>query len=130
MNIDYDGKPKFERPRKLTEVESLPQFIDKPPISIPTDERAVETDILFTNLAKAYIKGNVVLDALSKMEPAHSIPIDEAADAVRAAAIRLDKEISINGSIITYGMYQRAIDIVLGKKWEIRLETVSAKIPA
>jgi len=130
--IDYNGRPGFQRPRKLTEVSNLEQFQDKLIENAfqQIDEREEATDQLFSDLAKTYLKGRALLNGLSKMDPAQFIPIEEFADSTRAAAKRLDKEGSKDGEIITYNLYQKAIDLTLAKKWEIRGTVINMRIPA
>ncbi len=132
MDIEYTGRKDFSRPRKLSETETLSQFQDRVEKNAfgTQDERSIGTDAIFTDLAKTYLKGRVLLDGLSKMDPAQFIPIEEFADATRASAIRLDKEASKNGSIITYSLYQKSIDKILEKKWEIRGDVINIKLPA
>jgi hypothetical protein len=132
MSIEYSGRQKFERPRKLSEIEGLEHYKDRIEFDAfgTIDERDQFTDGLYTDLAKVYLKGEVVKDALSNMNPAQFIPIEEGADPVRAAAIRIASEASENGTIITYSMFQKCVDIMLAKKWELRGTVIGTKIPA
>lgn len=132
MNIDYNGRPQFSRPRKLTDLGTIEHFKDNLDYEAfgNEDERDQLIDKIFTDLAKTYLKGNKLKEGLSKMDPAQYIPIEEACDSTRAAAIRLNKEESKEGSIITYSLYQKAVDIILAKKWEIRGTAISMKLPA
>lgn len=131
MPFDYNGRKPFERPRKLEELE-LEQYknVVIPNETAQSSERDNATDGLFSKLAKTYIKGNKLKSALSKMDPAQFIPIEEFADETRAAAERLDTINSKKGSIITYGLYQKAVDTILNKKWEIRGTVLKMQIPA
>ena len=132
MSIDYNGRKPFSRDRKLFETESLEQFQDRIEKNAfgQEDERGKATDELYSDLAKTYLKGRVLRDALSKMDPAQFIPIEEFADSTRAAAIRIAREISKDGDIITYSMYQKAVDTILERKWEIRATVLDLQIPA
>ena len=132
MDIEYQGRKDFSRPRKLSETESLPHFQDKVETNAfgVEDERSIAADVLFTDLAKTYLKGKVLLEGLSKMDPAQFIPIEEFADSTRASAIRLDKDSSKDGSIITYSLYQASIDKILEKKWELRGDVINIRLPA
>lgn len=132
MNIERSGKPDFSRPRKLTEINNLPQFqdvIEKNAFG-QIDEREIATDDLYTDLTKTFFKGKAVLEGLSKMDPAQFIPIEEAADSTRAAATRLDKSGSNSGEILTYSLFQKAVSLILDKKWELRGDVIDMKIPA
>tara|TARA_R110002074_G_scaffold402324_1_gene607020 strand:+ start:54064 stop:56013 length:1950 start_codon:yes stop_codon:yes gene_type:complete len=131
MRLEYDGRKPFERERKLTEIQDIEQFKDKlTNDAFGVDERQEVIDSLFDGLATTYLAGNVVKKGLSEMDPAQFIPIEEFADSVRAAATRLAKENSKDGEIITYSLYQKAIDITLAKKWDLRGEVINMKVPA
>jgi len=131
MNLEYDGRKPFQRERKLTEITTAEQFRDQlNSDAFGTDERQDAVDALFDGLAETFLAGNVVKNGLAEMNPAQSIPIEEFADSVRAAATRLAKEASQDGEIITYGMYQKAVEIVLGKKWDLRGEVINMNVPA
>jgi len=132
MSIEYSGKQNFSRARKLSEIEGFEHYKDKVQFDAfsTIDERDQFTDELFTKLAKTYLKGEVVKEGLSRMDPAQFIPIEEGADPVRAAAIRIARETSENGTIITYTMFQKAVDVVLNKKWELRGTVINTQIPA
>ncbi|MCB1713061.1 MAG: hypothetical protein KDH96_11465, partial [Candidatus Riesia sp.] len=131
MGIEYNGRKPFSRPRKLEETSDdvRVQDIPKDPTE-SVDERQEAIDGIFTDLAKTYLKGKVIQEGLSNMDPAQFIPVEEYADAARAGASRLAQEDSQNGNIITYGLYQKAIEIILDKKWELRGTIIDMKIPA
>ena len=131
MNIEYNGRPDFSRPRKLSEIESIDYFNDNLYGGFTgQNEKDAYTDKLFTDLARVYLKGEVLKEGLSKMNPAQFIPIDDSADAVRAAATRIAAEESQIGKIITYSMYQTCVDTTLDRKWEMRGAILSGQIPA
>lgn len=132
MSIEYNGRKEFSRERKLEETETLEQLKDRIESSAfgQENERDEATDQLYSDLAKVYLKGRVLQDALRNMDPAQFIPIEEFADSTRAAARRIAKDVSQNGEIITYSLYQKCVDIVLLKKWEIRGTVLDMKIPA
>lgn len=133
MSIDYQGRKDFSRPRKLVEKDvTLEQYQDRIEVNAfgAVDEREVAVDELFTDLAKTYLKGRVLQQGLSKMDPAQFIPIEEFADTARAAAKRLDMTASEDGEVITYSLYQKAVDKILAKKWELRGEVMAMKVPA
>jgi len=69
MNINYNGRPDFSRPRKLTEIESIDYFNDNLYGGFTGEsEKDKYTDRLFTNLARVYLKGEVLKNGLSRME--------------------------------------------------------------
>ena len=131
MGIEYNGRKEFQRPRKLTEIETLDQFRDNlNSDNFVQDERAEFADELYKGLSKTYLAGESLKRGLSQMSPAQFIPIEEFADSVRGAAIRVAKEASKDGDRITYSMFQKAIEVVLGKKWELRGEVINMRVPA
>jgi len=119
--LGYDGTPEFSRKRKLSELNQQVSgdfTIDlKPPVG---DDREVDADKLFKDLAATYIKGEALKRGLSKMDPAQEIPIDETEEAVIAAARRIAEEESRSGTVVTYSMYQNCISAINDNKWEIR----------
>lgn len=130
MPIDYNGRPEFSKKRKLTDITNLEHFEDILVDKAPANERAQAADELFKDVAKTYLKGNVVLDSLAKMDPAQFIPIEENADSVRASASRLDRDESRDGTIISYNLYQKAINTIMVKKWAIRGKVLNVSVPA
>jgi hypothetical protein len=126
MSFEYNGKPKFSRNRILSEVESPNESTKIPPI---IDPRSAEVDQAFTNVAKSYLKGRIVKDALSKMDPAQWIPIEEPG-LESAAAIRISEEDSKNGTIITYSMFQSCVDFIIDTRKDISGQILSGDIPA
>lgn len=131
MGIEYDGRKPFSKPRKLVELGSLEQFQDKLNTEVfGDDEREGVVDDIYTGLAKTYLKGKVLKEGLSKMDPAQFIPIEEFAEETSAAANRLAKENSKEGTVITYSLYQKAIEIILDKKWSLRATVINMRVPA
>lgn len=128
--LDYNGRPEFKKERALFEEPlgtDLFKKIDKLPEA--TTERQQELDKLFKDIAKTYIKGNALQRGLSEMDPAGFIPIGEEAESVRASARRLDKDQSINGTRITFSMYQQAIDKTFADNSKIQAKYLDIKLP-
>lgn len=120
--LEYDGVPQPTRRRKLVEqnLELSPDdpLVDKkPPVK---DDRQEDVNALLRRLAGIFAKGEALKRGLSKMDPAQSIPIDQDANSTVAAATRLFKDESQEGKVITYSMYQKSIDFINDKKWEVR----------
>lgn len=117
-DLDYKGIDDFSRERKLSEY--IPQSIleDGTPnvVELPDDI----SKRLFTNIAKTYLKGQVVKKGLSLMEEAQFIPIPEDNGEVSSAAFRLNKKLSENGKKIPFTMYQKCVDILADRQWEAR----------
>lgn len=132
MGVEYDGRKPFSRPRKLTEIEQLQQFQDNilRDVEGTIDEREELADNIYTDLAKTYLKGESLKRGLSDMMPAQYIPVEEFADSTRASANRIAPESSEKGDIITYGMFQKCVDIIMRKKWELRGTVVNMQVPA
>jgi hypothetical protein len=131
MAIEYNGRKEFKRPRKLSET-SVNSYVNDLQSTEDTevDERQKAIDTIFSKLTKTYLKGNVLKKALSEMSPAQFIPIESDAELTSASAIRLAKENSNQGKIITYSLFQKSVDIILKKKWEIKGEVFNGSIPA
>ncbi len=130
--IKFDGKPKLERKRKLSEdnfISAVDSLLGDKTSKSNLSEREQQVDSLFTDIARTYIKGNVVKNGLSGMDPAQEIPIDEFDEKTRAAARRLDSSESREGSVITYSMYQAAIDTVMARNWGMRLKFLQLEAP-
>lgn len=127
-NLDYNGRPKFERPRKLSEESNFISRLKdlKRPIS---NEREEAITNIFKGLGQTFIKGDKLQQALKNMEPAQFIPIEEGADLVSKAASRLDNEASLRGTIITYSMYTNAIDYCLKQQWNDRIKYTAITSP-
>lgn len=126
MSLEYNGKPSFSRKRKLIETERPVENTQIPPIQ---EDRSVTVDQAFVNVAKSYLKGKVVKEALSKMDPAQWIPIEDTG-VESAAAIRISEEQSKNGTIITYSMFQSCVDYIIDNRKNISGEILSGTIPA
>lgn len=129
--IDYDGTPELNRKRKLVELPfdlAGSQELDLNLQVDPTRQNAV--DNIYREMARTYIKGNVLLKGLSEMYPAQFIPIEDGADTTKAAARRLALDESRNGTVITYSMFQNAVDTILDNNWTIRVEYLNITAPA
>lgn len=130
--LEFKGVPEPSRDRKLhetvlqTEGLASDKLDAKPPVQ---DSRDLKMDKLLKKLAATYIKGNKLLKGLGGMEPAQSIPIEDGADSTAAAADRFDADGSLHGKVITYSMFQRAVDTMLGKKWEFRKRYFLGQFP-
>lgn len=132
-DINFDGKPRIDRSRSLTENEfDLSSIIKKDNIPVPKDidERKERIDKLFTDLGRTLIKGTVVKDGLSKMNPAQDIPISQ--DNARAviAAKRLNSKESREGTVITYSMFQNSVDEIFEENWNLRVKFLNVSTPA
>ncbi len=130
--LEYDGRKDLLRKRKLVEepAQSESSRSAQDILPSPAQNRLSSTDELFAGLGRTYIRGQKIKDGLSKMDPAQSIPIEPNANSTRAAAIHIAPEESLNGEIITFSMYQKCVDTILAKKWELRATYLSTKIPA
>lgn len=131
-NINYNGRSEFSRPRTLTEqannASTQGQFTDA--IRPETDTRQEVVDQIFEDLARTYLKGDKLKKAIRALDPAQYIPIEPDNEEVSAAAQRLSREQSQDGTVITYNMYTNAIDSILETQWSLRVEYMKANIPA
>ncbi len=129
--IGFKGIPEPNKPRRLVEqnlpIDDAAKQDKKPPV---VTEREVAAQELYRSLAKTYLKGRALKKGLAGMDPAGFIPIEDAASEVSAAAIRLDRAESKNGTIITYSMYQKSVDAIHAQKWEVRRRYFNVNIPA
>lgn len=128
--INYNGKPELNRNRSLFEEPlgtDLYKKIDRLPEARTEKQQVV--DRIFKDLAKTYIKGNVLQRGMANMDPASFIPITDGADSVRGAARRFDKDQSINGTRITFSMYQSAIDRIFDDNSKIQAKYLKVDLP-
>lgn len=121
QKIGYNGLPEYNKPRKLVETNNnkdvnSPLSDKKPPV---LTDRQKEADELYRSIAQTYIKGRKLQKGLAGMDPAAYIPIVEDSDA-GVSARRLFENESKNGTIITYSMFQKSVDYIYQKKWEMR----------
>jgi hypothetical protein len=131
QKIGYNGIPEFDKPRKLVE-DNVPYDSNTPKADLkppPVDSREEATYEIFRQLATTYLKGEKLKKGLAGMDPANYIPIEASAGEVAAAARRLNKEQSNDGTIITYSMFQKCVDEIYAKKWEIRRRYFNTGIP-
>lgn len=116
-SLDFQGLPEFRRDRHLTNSVRTQAALDNQPVPNPEDtalvERVESVDGLFSKLATTYLKGKVIQEALSKMEPDQWIPIEPGATTVVAAARRRNPRESADGTRITFRMFQGCIDQLL-----------------
>ena len=116
-DIEFNGIPEYIRPRKLEETNfDLPRDYlsdQKPPVK---EDRELIIENELYKVAETFIKGEALKRAISKMEPAQFIPVDEKAETVIAACQRLFKKESEDASIVTFSMYQSCIEKINSKK--------------
>lgn len=115
-DLEFDGIKQPVRPRNLQEADSNNREYQedlKPPTM--EDRDLIIEDLLF-KLSETYLKGEALKKAISKMEPAQWIPVDEKAEEVIAGCNRLFLNESEKGSIITFSMYQNCIEKINDKK--------------
>lgn len=111
MGLDYQGKPDFKRERDLFLEQvsrNASDFID-PSVS---DQKQPEEDQLFDDMARTYLKGEALKNALAELDPAGFIPVEDESR-VRAAVARRAPDIP-DGSIITFGLFKEACEYLAG----------------
>jgi len=115
-DLEFDGVPQPTRPRVLQEADGAnrPYQEDlKPPVM---EERDLLIEDLLFKVSETYLKGEALKKAISKMEPAQWIPVDDKAEDVVAACNRLYLNESEKGTIITFSMYQGCIEKINQRK--------------
>lgn len=131
QKIGYNGVPEFNKPRKLIEENDVFDEENDLKDLKPTVEENREdaTYELFRKLAVTYVKGEKLKKGLAGMEPASYIPIESYAEEVSVAAKRLNQQESRDGTVITYSMFQKCVDEIYAKKWEVRRRYFNTGIP-
>lgn len=128
QGLEYDGSTALDKKRQLFEVPTDDPVAPAIPID-ETDPIDDATTTLFTNLGKAYLKGEKLKQGLSAMEPVQFIPISSDAGRVSRSAQRLSEEQSNKGTIIPFTLYQLAVDILADKQWKVRRMYETVDIP-
>lgn len=119
-SLDYNGVPIPTRPRRLSELEGQKYIEDKPPIGTKeATERQDAVNNLFNSVAKTFLKGEKLLEAIGNMGPAQWIPIEVEAIDTAEAARRLAGDESVNGTRITFSMFQKSVQALLERRREI-----------
>lgn len=129
--LDYDGTPELNRRRTLSEQESSSILQDnKQDRQLDADTTKQETTQIFVDLAKTYLKGQALKNGIRKMDQGGYIPVEDGADTVAAACMRLDKAGTINGTIIPYNLYTRCVDSLIEAQWNMRLFYYDVSMPS
>jgi len=128
-SLEYNGRPEFERKRHLEETGTSSALKDlvRP---LETDERQEAINQIFKDLAKTYLKGSKLQQAIRNMDPAQFIPIELGAETVSNSARRQYPEQSRSGTIVTYSMYCNSIDRLLDKQNKLKTNYTTISIPA
>ena len=113
MALDYDGRPGRPFKRELKDV--IGRLKDSIPLDPPAQEDS-EEDKIFTEIARAYIKGNKLKEALGNTNRAGFIPVEDYSD-VKFAIQRIDD--TQKGDIITFGLFKEACEYISGKAQNI-----------
>jgi hypothetical protein len=106
MALDYNGIPRKDHRRELKDPlnflrEDSPIFFEEDPV--------VDDDILFRDIAKAYMKGKKLQDGLGDMNPAAFIPVEKGAK-VRSAIQRVEPNETADR--ITFGLFKEACQFI------------------
>ena len=104
MDLDYSGIPEPEFKRELRDQLNLLASDAVVLTQVVTEDEATTA---FNDIAKAFIKGDKLKKALSDLNPAAFIPVQEGA-AVRASLARLGEDVNI----ITYGLFKTAVEFL------------------
>lgn len=130
MSIEYEGRRPYEKPRKLTELGVQDSYRDNSPPPSDVDPEKDAIDQLFSRLAKTYLKGKSLKAGLGNMNPAQFIIIEDDATETAASARRLSAEQSKDGTVISYSLFQLAVDTIIRKKKILKGTVLNGSIPA
>lgn len=109
MGLDYNGIPKFSRERDLflnrLDNRDISSFIDE-------EDKSTFEDRIFDDVARTYLKGEALKEALGEMLKAGFIPVEPTSKVV-ASLQRLDPAAD-NYTTITFGMFKEACEYLHG----------------
>jgi methyl-accepting chemotaxis protein len=107
MGLDYNGIPEFSRKRDL-----FISSIDGNLLSsiIEEDTRDKIEDRIFDDLARTYLKGEALKEALGDMDKAGFIPV-EARSKVISSIQRINPDAD-NYNVITFGLFKEACEFL------------------
>lgn len=112
MSLDYRGLPDFIRERELATTNvsraRINSFIDK---AKPQSQE----DIVFDDLAKIYLKGEALKNAIGEMGLQTFIPVEDGAS-VKASIQRI---YSSRTDIITFGQFKEACEFIASRNSSI-----------
>lgn len=110
MSLDSSGKPTRDHRRELKDPLNISRLDNIEAIFKVEPED--ETEVLFKDLAKVFMKGNKLKEGLGNMNPAAFIPVEEGAP-VRVAMQRRNSSESTD--VITFGLFKEACDWIAGR---------------
>lgn len=118
-SLDYRGIPEFSRDRDLFLAKADPNqvstYIDKTtPVS--------EADLRFDDVARAYLKGNALQNAIKNLNKGGFIPVEPESSVVVSIQRQYPK--NDNYLVITFGMYQQACEFMSGRSMSLNEENL------
>lgn len=105
MGLDYSGIPSFSRERDLF-LKSITRDALEP--FVEEDTEAPIEDRLFDDVARTFLKGEALKEALGDMDKAGFIPVEPLSKVI-ASLQRLDPK-SEDYTVITFGMFKEACE--------------------
>lgn len=119
MSLDYKGIPEFSRDRDLylasIDPNQVSSFVEKnTPVS--------EADLRFDELAKTYLKGNALQNAIKNLNPGGFIPVEPESSVVVSIQRQYPKNENYN--VITFGMFQEATEFLSSRSMALNEDNI------
>lgn len=112
-NLGYDGFPKdFQRERNLNLAKINRNLISKI-ADAPTGPTGSQAERIFDQIARTYLKGEALKDALGAMDPANYIPVESRSEVI--ASIQRVFPKAENFQVITFGQYKEACEFLASR---------------
>jgi hypothetical protein len=117
MGLDYNGIPEFSRKRDLF-ISSLEDNLLSSVIE--EDSRDSIEDRIFDDIARTYLKGEALKEALGDMDKAGFIPV-EASSKVISSIQRVNPDAD-NYNVITFGLFKEACEFLHSRSTSLNEE--------
>ena len=111
MPLDYNGIPEFSRKRELR-LQNVPRAQLDAFLETSQDDESPE-DEMFDNVARTFIKGEVLKDGIANMNPAGFVPVEEEASVI--ASIQRVNPGAESYLRITFGMFKEACEHIASR---------------
>lgn len=117
MGLDYSGIPEFSRDRDLF-ISSLSDNLLSS--AIEEDSRDSIEDRIFDDLARTYLKGEALKEALGDMGKAGFIPVEDMSKVI--ASIQRVNPDADNYNVITFGLFKEACEFLQDRSTSLNEE--------
>jgi hypothetical protein len=122
VGLEYKGNPELRRDRDFVlsnlDRDRISEFISRE----PTPTEAEETDKLFDDIAKLFLKGEALKNAIGDMDPAGFIPVEDGSEVI--AAINRLQPSETTTKVITFGLFKDAVEYLSSRSSAIDEEFV------